>query len=471
MFKPSNLKNIIFILSALFLSLSSIAQQKGYGFSYKFLNDSLKVDRVFENSPAAKAGIKTNDLIEKINGTSIKGKTKEGIAGLIGERDKTNFTIKRGKQMLNISASKALTAQYDRKCLKGDCINGEGKALLLTENRIYEGGFINGAPSGKVKIYSADNKLMFDGNIVNGRWEGEGKYYYDNGEEKNAGIYKNGEFIEGFTYYQNGKIFSKGKYEKGNLVSGYFKTTYRGKPVFLFCNKIENFGTNQEKYYGEVIRRADVPGGVIVSKGNYNGVWKHGWFEEYEYENDSKFVLHYNQGAIWPGDAKIYRISDGKLIGEKVMFPRNATDFGREIEGGTFKFAEKGLYVGAIDKYHTIADLKEEYYSKYGGATDKSDIAGTLLLFYSARGGTGVVHGFTIHSKSSLLTYQIESIVSELRAKHGDKLTTVGFIDYTFVPGFACSKTMGIAGKSPNGNSYSDENRNTIYCLEPYYYK
>lgn len=452
------------------VSISVYSQQKSYGFSYKFINDSLKVNKVFDNSPAAKVGIKANDFVEKINDTYTKGSNIENISALLGASDKANFIIKRGKQTFTLTATKALTTTYDRKCLSGNCLNGEGKAILFTENRIYESTFINGIPSGKTKVFTTDNKLIFDGSYSNNNAEGEGKTYYTNGEERFSGIFKNGEFVEGFWYYDNGKIYCSGKFISGNLVSGYYKTTYRGKPVFLFCDKIEGFGTDKLKFYGNVTRRADVPGGVIVSKGYYDGVWKHGWFDEYEYENDAKYVLHYNQGAIWPGDAKIFRISDGKQIAERVMFPRNATNYGNEIEGGSFKFADKTLYVGAIDKYHTIDELKKEYYSKYGGSVAASDVAGTLMLFYKSRGRPGVVHAFTIHSKVSLSNTKIESIADELRAKHGDKLP-YGYSGHTFVPNFDCRKTMSIAGKSPTGNSYSDDDNNTIYCLDPYIVK
>lgn len=462
------MKKTLLLTILLILSLSQYAQQKGFGFAYKYVNDSLKVISVLENSPAAKAGIKNNDLIEKLNGVSVKGNTITGIADILNKSDKVTLLIKRGIQALTISASKALTTTYDRKCISGDCINGQGKALLYNMNRIVEGKFENGLPTGKVKVYKLNNILYYEGVLVDYNAEGEGKYYYDNGEEWLVGQFKNGEIADGFVYYKDGKIYSKGKYVNGKLISGYFKTTYRGKPVFLFCNKIENFDTDNVKFYGDVIRRADVPGGVIVSKGNYDGVWKHGWFEEYEYENDAKFLIHYNQGAIWPGDAKLYRITDGKQIAERVMFPRNATNFGQQIEGGSFKFADKTLYVGAIDKYHTIAELKKEYYEKYGGPTAKDDVAGTLLLFYKSRGRPGVVHGFTILSKTSVSNSKIESIANELRAKHGDKLTSVGFSHYTFVPKVNCSTTMSISGKSANGNSYSDDDNNTIYCLDPY---
>lgn len=450
------------------MTVSVFAQQKGFGFSYNYTNDSLRVNKVFENSPAAKAGIKTKDLIEKINGVAVKGNTMESITDILSQTEKAAFLVKRGSQSMNISVTKAIATTYDRKCFSGDCVNGEGKALLYSTNRIYEGRFENGVPTGKVKIYTPKSQLLFEGTYVNNKAEGEGTLLYETGEERYVGLYKNGEFVEGYMYYKDGKIFCKGKYVNGNLVAGYFKTTYRGKPVFLFCDKIEGFGTDKVKYYGEVTRRADVPGGVIVSKGYYDGVWKHGWFDEYEYENDAKFVIHYNQGGIWPGDAKIFRISDGKQIAERVMFPRNASDYGNEIEEGSFNFAGKTLSVGNIGRYHTIADLKKEYYSKYGGGTISNDIAGTLMLFYKGRGRPGVVHAFTIHSKSKPSTSQIESIVSELRAKHGDKLTSVGFVDYTFVPGVKCSETMSLSGRVQNGNSYTDDDFNTIYCLDPY---
>lgn len=67
---------------------------------YKEKNDLITINRVFENSPASKAGLKKGDKYLKVNGQDVTTKTIEEVSNLIkGESGKKfSLTIQRGKE-------------------------------------------------------------------------------------------------------------------------------------------------------------------------------------------------------------------------------------------------------------------------------------------------------------------------------------------------------------------------------------
>ena len=67
----------------------------GIGAEIKFDEkmENVFIGRVFENSPAEKAGLKENDQLLKVNGESIKGKNLSDIADIVKGEDNTKVTI------------------------------------------------------------------------------------------------------------------------------------------------------------------------------------------------------------------------------------------------------------------------------------------------------------------------------------------------------------------------------------------
>jgi len=68
--------------------------------------------------------------------------------------------------------------------------------------------------NGKVKIYnSSSDELIFEGEYLNGKKNGKGKEYYENGKLKYEGEYINGKKNgKGKEYYENGNIKYEGEY-------------------------------------------------------------------------------------------------------------------------------------------------------------------------------------------------------------------------------------------------------------------
>ena len=98
--------------------------------------------------------------------------------------------------------------------------NGNGKEYDGFEDKlIYEGEFLNGERSGKGKILYKNGKINYIGQFLHGKKHGLGKEYDSNGELKFIGNYlygeKNGKGKEICYIGIYDKIIFKGEFRKG----------------------------------------------------------------------------------------------------------------------------------------------------------------------------------------------------------------------------------------------------------------
>ena len=75
--------------------------------------------------------------------------------------------------------------------------NGKGKEYNEYGELIFEGEYLNGKKNGKGKEYDKKLKLEYEGEYLNGERNGKGKEYYCNGILKFEGEYLNGEKVAG----------------------------------------------------------------------------------------------------------------------------------------------------------------------------------------------------------------------------------------------------------------------------------
>ena len=76
---------------------------------------------------------------------------------------------------------------------------------------------MNNEPKGKGIIYYNNGKIKYEGNFINGKKEGNGKYYWEDGQHY-IGQFNNGlRHGKGIEYYKNGKIKKKGKFSFGSF--------------------------------------------------------------------------------------------------------------------------------------------------------------------------------------------------------------------------------------------------------------
>lgn len=76
----------------------------GIGILYYNLDKEAVVERVYASSPAQKAGIQPGDILKKVNGLSLEGKTLDEIAALVKGDEGTNVKIEilRGQESIEL---------------------------------------------------------------------------------------------------------------------------------------------------------------------------------------------------------------------------------------------------------------------------------------------------------------------------------------------------------------------------------
>ena len=172
---------------------------------------------------------------------------------------------------------------------------GRGYIKEYNNNKlIYEGEYVDGERNGKGKEYNYNGKLIFEGTYLNGERNGKGKEYNDNGE-----LIFEGEYLYGFKIkgkeYGNKKLIFEGEYINEQKWNGKGKEyDYDGKLIFEgeYLNGETN-GTGKEYKYGE-----------LIYEGEYLNGKKNGKVKEY-YENGKlKFEGEYLNGKRWNGKGK-----------------------------------------------------------------------------------------------------------------------------------------------------------------------
>ena len=228
-------------------------------------------------------------------------------------------------------------------------------------NKIFEGSYKGITPIGVHRTFNEKGKVIksitynINGEIesegivlINGKEEGNWKYFYENGTAKAEGKFNNGEKTGKWKYYYpNGKLQQTGDYTNGKL-SGiwvwYYDTGELLREEYYIYGKLDGEATEFDKL-GNVIAKGNYMEGYKegewiyrsgdqTEKGNYvmgekNGVWKSFYKETEELAYSGKFV----QGAA---DGKhIYYYPNGSVKEERYY------DTGTKIKNWT-KYYENG---------------------------------------------------------------------------------------------------------------------------------
>ncbi|MBW9212662.1 MULTISPECIES: S41 family peptidase [Terrabacteria group] len=83
-------------------------QYVGIGIQYLKSNEKILVQKVFRNSPAEKAGVQVGDLISKVNGTSLEGKTVNETRDLVRGKEGTKIVleVQRGSKIISLQVTR-----------------------------------------------------------------------------------------------------------------------------------------------------------------------------------------------------------------------------------------------------------------------------------------------------------------------------------------------------------------------------
>ena len=234
--------------------------------------------------------------------------------------------------------------------------SGKGKEYFKNK-LIYEGEFLEGKREGKGKEYSDNGNLKYEGEYINGEKNGKGKEYYDNGKLKYEGEYINGEKNGiGKEYDQEGNLEKEGIFYKGKIYNGKVyspkKNSYEGE---YFAGKKHGKG----KEYGR--------GGLLFFEGEYYfNKRKKG--KEYDYDGKIEFEGEYLDYEKWKG--KEYK--KGKLIfdgeykrGEKWTGKIKEYDYKGDLEfEGEYLFGQKHGYGKYYYRYGKVMFEGEYLYDK-----------------------------------------------------------------------------------------------------------
>ena len=116
---------------------------------------------------------------------------------------------------------------YYKDKYEGEYVNdkfeGKGKYIYDEYDEYYIGEWKNGLRNGKGRQYYENENIIYEGDWVNDKREGNGKYVFENGEYY-VGEFKNGlRNGKGQLYYKNGNIKYEGDwviYENGEYYIG-----------------------------------------------------------------------------------------------------------------------------------------------------------------------------------------------------------------------------------------------------------
>lgn len=348
---------------------------RSYGFGYTTSHDSVIVNLLIEDGPAAKGGIKFGDQLISINSKPLKGLTLSQVAAILSPTEEATLVISRNNVSSRVTMAKAAAYSFDRTCISGDCVNGKGKAMLKWRpDFIFEGSFNDGILSGEGKIYSSKGDLLYEGEIKNMAANGRGKMYsYQliNQQPKRFlaqdGFFAENILTEGKYFFDEKTEWGAGKWKNGKLSNGYFHTTYGGAGGYIFSDSISYDEKGQAKLEGPVTVRKQTPTGEILSQGNYKNGKRDGPFQESDWKGEYTHAVNFVNGKLADSSGKVTRRKDGKVVGRKVQYLKNGTvdNLVWNIETGYFSFdASKEYYLGAKGKRSLMSTLEEEYESR-----------------------------------------------------------------------------------------------------------
>jgi len=129
-----------------------------------------------------------------------------------------------------------ITILYENRYKKaeGNMINGKRNGnwnFYFKNGKIKgSGNYVNGTMSGLWRLYFSDGTLRSTGNYKNNLKDGEWHFYFNGGTKKSTGTFvagvKHGSWTE---YYKNGKVFYKGRYQYGRADGSWTYYFHSGK--------------------------------------------------------------------------------------------------------------------------------------------------------------------------------------------------------------------------------------------------
>ena len=190
-----------------------------------------------------------------------------------------------------------ITNDFEKKQNNGKYEDGK---FIWEDGKYYLGQFKNNLPNGKGIKYNSNGNIMYEGDFINGKYEGNGKCIFENGQYY-IGQWKNGlKNGKGTLYYKNGDVLYEGDFvndaAEGNGISLVPDGEYyigQMKKGLRNGKGIEYYANGNIRYEGDFVNnRYEGHGKNILRNGDYYiGQWKNG-------VRNGKGILYYKNGNI-----------------------------------------------------------------------------------------------------------------------------------------------------------------------------
>ena len=273
-------------------------------------------------------------------------------------------------------------------CISGDCQNGFG-TYKDTEGFTYIGAFKNGMYNGACTWYDKNDRLHYEGSVVEGKLQGNGTMNQTNGD-----IYEGG--------WSNNKMDGYGKYSfaNGDVYDGEFKNSlFNGSGMFTL-----NSGDVIFANYKDMVQvgesTTEYANGDIQNSTYING--KREGESEYIFKSGKKLIYTYKNDTIIS-----YKNIDAKsTIPNGLVWTKNTenTEYflykdGVEIEEYTF-WVNNDLYVYVTKTSHEIYLLKDFKIKSADSFHDAELLTQTFnngAWYKTASGGLGIYNSSCIN--------------------------------------------------------------------------
>ena len=121
-------------------------EYEGIGIEVMLSNNVIMVSSVFDNSPASKVGLKSGDIIIKVNDIDVSDKSLNDVVDMINSKKKISITVNRNGNVLDFNVNRST---IDVPVVSSDVFENNGKKIGYIKIDLFS-----------LKVYSQFNKAL-----------------------------------------------------------------------------------------------------------------------------------------------------------------------------------------------------------------------------------------------------------------------------------------------------------------------
>ena len=121
-------------------------EYEGIGIEVMLSNNVIMVSSVFDNSPASKVGLKSGDIIIKVNDIDVSDKSLNDVVDMINSKKKISITVNRNGNVLDFNVNRST---IDVPVVSSDVFENNGKKIGYIKIDLFS-----------LKVYNQFNKAL-----------------------------------------------------------------------------------------------------------------------------------------------------------------------------------------------------------------------------------------------------------------------------------------------------------------------